>query len=126
MKGRLNTSFILLGYILLCLYFIFFTISYLLSDYDLRSFDDEIDYTSAKINAIKEDDLLSLIPDSTRIQLLNDSLVSQFADIKDFNVLYDSIESKFGEDFIKNTEISLKTLKCLRRKENLQLTDTID
>lgn len=96
--------------------FYFFTISYLLSDYDLRSFDDEIDYTSATIDAIKEDDLLRLIPDSTKIQLLNDSLVNQFADIKDFSILYDSIESKFGEDFMEDTKISLDNIEIPQRE----------
>ncbi len=96
--------------------FYFFTISYLLSEYDLRSFDDQIDYTSATIDAFKEDDLLSLIPDSTKIQLLNDSIVNEFADIKDFNVLYDSIESKFGEDFMEDTKISLKNVEIPARE----------
>lgn len=91
--------------------FYFFTISYLLSDYDLRDFDDEIDYTNATIDAIKDDDILSLIPDSTKIALLNDTLVSQFAGIQEFDVLYDSIESKFGEDFVEDTKLSLEGIQ---------------
>lgn len=91
--------------------FYFFTISYLLSDYDLRSFDDEIDYTSATLDAIKDDDILSLIPDSTKIALLSEKAGDDFKDIKDFNVLYDSLQSKYGEDFMEDTEISLKNVQ---------------
>lgn len=96
--------------------FYFFTISYLLSDYDLRSFDDEIDYTSATIDAVKDDDLLSLIPDSTRIKLLNDTLIADYNNIQDFGVLYDSLESKYGKDFMEDTPISLKNIEIPKRE----------
>lgn len=96
--------------------FYFFTISYLLSEFDLRDFDDEIDYTSATIDAIKDDDLLSLIPDSTKIKLINDTLVSQYPGVKDFGVLYDSIQNKYGKDFMEDTELSLASIEIPKRE----------
>lgn len=92
--------------------FYFFTISYLLSDYDLRSFDREIDYASASIDAIKEDELLSLLPDSTKMRILQEEgFADDFKEIDDFDVLYDSIESKFGEDFMENTTLNLESFE---------------
>jgi len=91
--------------------FYFFIISYLLSGYELKTFDDEIEYTSATIDAFKNDDLLSLIPDSTKISLISDTLVSQFNDTKDFGALYDSIQSKYGEDFMEDTKINLESVQ---------------
>lgn len=96
--------------------FYFFTISYLLSDYDLRSIDDEVEYTEATLDAIKDDDILRLIPDSTKIELLNDSLVSEFKNAKSFKALYDSIESKYGEDFMEDTEVSLNSIQIPKRE----------
>lgn len=96
--------------------FYFFTISYLLSGYDLSSLDDEMDYTTATIDAFKEDDLLSLIPDSTKISLLNDTLISQFSGIQNFGVLYDSLSTKYGDDFLEDTEINLRNIQIPKRE----------
>jgi ribosomal protein L32 len=91
--------------------FYFFTISYLLSDYDLRSFDDEINYTSATIDAFKEDNLLSLIPDSTKIELLSDTLLRDYQNITSFDVLYDSLAIRYGEDFLEDTQLDLRGIE---------------
>lgn len=96
--------------------FYFFTISYLLSDYDLRSFDEARVYSAASLEDFKDDELLQLLPDSTKIQLLNDSLKVNLESIENFGILLDSIESRFGEDFIEDTEISLQNVSVPKEK----------
>lgn len=96
--------------------FYFFTISYLLSDYDLRSFDEEIEYTSATLDAIKEDDVLSLIPDSTKIALFSEQVGNDFKDVKNFETLLDSLQSTYGEDFLAETKINLRGIQVPQAK----------
>lgn len=93
--------------------FYFFTISYLLSGIDLRNIDENSNRYDDSVNfeSLKSGDRWSLLPDSTKIDILPDSLVNQFADIKTFDQLYDSMTVKLGADSLKNFSVSIKNTR---------------
>lgn len=93
--------------------FYFFTISYLLSGIDLRTIDeDDINYSGdVNFELLKTGNRWSLLPDSTKIDILPDTLVSQFADIATFDQLYDSMTVKLGADSLKNFTVPIKSVQ---------------
>lgn len=97
--------------------FYFFTISYLLSDFNLNSFNDETEMTRASIEALKDNSRLKQLSDSTRISLLEDSLINKYSSITSFNQLVDSLDSDYGEDFLEDFKVSLSSVKVPDRKE---------
>ena len=50
--------------------FYFFTISYLLSDFDLSTLDDRMEYRSAAFEDLKDSDELKMLSDSVKFSLL--------------------------------------------------------
>lgn len=99
--------------------FYFFTISYLLSGIDLRNIDENNNRYSNSVNfeSLKSGDRWSLLPDSTKIDILPDSLVNEFTDIKTFDQLYDSMTVKLGSDSLKNFSVSIKNTRLPDAKE---------
>lgn len=97
--------------------FYFFTISYLLSDFDLRTFEDEADLTSATIDEFKNNDRLKALSDSTILGLMNDSIVTKYTNIKSFDQLYDSLSTEFTEDDLEDMVVSLKSVKVPESNE---------
>ncbi len=91
--------------------FYFFTISYLLSGIDLRTIQDEqINYGGEiKFDALKSDDRWGALTSAKKLDILPDSLVNSFSDIKSFEQLYDSIESQIGTDSLMNFEVKVKS-----------------
>ena len=87
--------------------FYFFTISYLLSGFDLRTFEDEAELTSATINELRYDDDLEFLSDSTKMSLLGDSLAARFTNVQTFNQLFDSLKTTPELEELKDMEISL-------------------
>lgn len=97
--------------------FYFFTISYLLSDFNLNSLNDETEMTRASIEALKDNSRLRQLSDSTRIGLLEDSLKNKYAGITSFNQLVDSLDSDYGEDFLEDFKVSLSSVDVPERKD---------
>jgi len=91
--------------------FYFFTISYLLSEFDLKSFEDEANFSSATIDEFKNNDRLKQLSDSTVLGLMNDSLVSKYSNITSFDQLYDSLATEFTEDDLEDMVVSLKSIE---------------
>ncbi|WP_420387608.1 DUF3667 domain-containing protein [Roseivirga sp.] len=89
--------------------FYFFTISYLLSDFNLQNFGDEAEMTSATVSALKEDDRLKQLSDSVRFSLLEDSLTSKYQ-VRSFDQFVDSLNADYGEDFLDGLSVSLATV----------------
>ena len=90
--------------------FYFFTISYLLSDFNLQNLNDEAEYTSATIEALKENSQLSQLPDSVRLSLIEDSLVNRYGNIATFDQLVDSLNADFGKDYLDDLKVSLSSV----------------
>ena len=88
--------------------FYFFTISYLLSGFDLRNFEDEADLTSASIDEFKKNERLLMLDDSTKLKLFSDSIVSKYTNIESFDQLYDSLNNDFNTDEFEDLSVSLK------------------
>ncbi|MCO6357734.1 DUF3667 domain-containing protein [Roseivirga pacifica] len=88
--------------------FYFFTISYLLSDFDLSTLDDRMEYRSAAFEDLKDSDELKMLSDSVKFSLLNDTLVSKYPSITNFAALIDTLEVNYGEDFIEDNKVSLE------------------
>lgn len=89
--------------------FYFFTISYLLSDFNLQNLGDEAEVTSATISDLKDDDRLKQLSDSVRFSLLEDSLTSRY-NVRSFDQLVDSLNADYGEDFLDDLSVSLATV----------------
>ena len=96
--------------------FYFFTISYLLSDIGLSTFDDEINYTSASLEALKENDRLKMLPDSVKLSLVEDSLVNRFNNISSFDQLLDSL-NRIDSDYIEDITVSLSSVEVPKSEE---------
>lgn len=99
----------------------FFTVSYLLSSFDLRSIEDRgVTYSgTVDMEDLKEKDRWKLLPDSTKISLLPDTIVSQYEEIVDFDDLYARVGTDFGSDFLKETNLRVRNLQLpLSSKEN--------
>lgn len=101
--------------------FYFFTISYLLSGIDLRTIDsDNINYTSdVNFESLNSGKRWSSLADSTKIDIIPDSIVNQFTNIKSFDQLYDSLLYKLGPD-------SLETFTVPIRSTEMPATDERD
>ncbi|NVJ45960.1 MAG: DUF3667 domain-containing protein [Cytophagia bacterium] len=97
--------------------FYFFTISYLLSDFNLQTLNDEAELTSASIEALKENGRLKQLPDSVRFSLVEDSLIQRYGNVTTFDQLVDSLNADYGDDFIEDLTVSLSSVVVPPRKE---------
>lgn len=92
--------------------FYFFTISYLLNGIDLRTIEEgNVNYNGdVNFELLKTGDRWSLLADSTKIDILPESLVEQFSEISTFDQLYDSMTVKFGADSLKNFSVPVESV----------------
>lgn len=99
--------------------FYFFTISYLLSDFNIADLNADLDAvpTQASLDALRDDDLLEDLSDSTKLGLLNDTLVNKYDGIESYSQLLDSLDQDFGEDFLENVSVSLNSVEFPKREE---------
>ena len=91
--------------------FYFFVISYLLSGINFRSLDEENQGNfgeTVKVASLIKNDRLNLLSDSLKVSLLPDSLKSEFGSVGSFIELYDSLQSKYDEDFFENLRVSIE------------------
>jgi hypothetical protein len=91
--------------------FYFFTISYLLSDFNLKDLSDDSEITTASLDALRDNDRLKVLSDSVKMALIEDSLTQKYSGIVSFSQLLDSLEADFSEDFIEDTKVSLSTVE---------------
>lgn len=101
--------------------FYFFTISYLLSDFNLQNLNDEAEFTSATIEALKDNSQLSQLPDSVRLSLVEDSLVQRYGNIETFDQLVDSLNADYGDDFLEDLKVSLSSVEIPPRTEERKM-----
>lgn len=101
--------------------FYFFTISYLLSDFNLQNLNDEAEFTSATIEALKDNSQLSQLPDSVRLSLVEDSLVQRYGNIETFDQLVDSLNAEYGDDFLEDLKVSLSSVEIPPRTEERKM-----
>lgn len=104
--------------------FYFFVISYLLS-FDLRELGDDSFSIPARtdIEELRNDPDFAILTDSLKIKALNDSLVKQFSGIGNFNMLYDSLVSKYDSAIINNTQVTLNAVDLIASNENEHFLD---
>lgn len=100
--------------------FYFFTISYLLSDFNLQAFNDGQQMTVATIDDLKNDSDLKALSDSVKLSLVNDSLVQKFNSTS-FNQLFDSLDANYGEDFLDELSVSLASIELPKREEERKI-----
>jgi len=96
--------------------FYFFTISYLLSDFNLQTFDDGEEMTRATLEELKKNSDLKQLSDSVKLSLVNDSLVQKYNPTS-FNQLFDSLDANYGEDFLEELSVSLASVELPKRNE---------
>lgn len=101
--------------------FYFFTISYLLSDFNLQTLNDGAELTSASIEALKENSRLKQLPDSTRLSLIQDSLKQRYGNITTFDQLVDSLNADYGDDFLEDLTVSLSSIQVPPRTEERKM-----
>lgn len=98
--------------------FYFFTISYLLSDVNFTSLEQNAKSSiSAELADLATSERLKELPDSVKVNFLPDSLRSQFSDAENFQMLFNSLQSQYGEDFGENMEIDLTDIPLPDEKE---------
>lgn len=104
--------------------FYFFVISYLLS-FDLRSLgnDDFNIPTTTDLEELRNDPIFANLSDSLKIEALNDSLVTQFAGITNFNILYDSLLNRYDSAIINNARVSLNSVNLITSDDNEHFLD---
>ncbi len=99
----------------------FFTISFLLSSFDLRSFEGESSRFSGTVDLedlVKKDRWKSL-SDSVKLSFVPDSLVNRYDDFLDFNDFYAKVGEEFGENFLKDTDLRVRNVNLPQSsKEN--------
>lgn len=100
--------------------FYFFTISYLLSGIDLRTIDEEQSIYSGSVNfeTLNSGEKWLGLADDKKLDILPDSIVSQFTDIQSFKQLYDSIRSQIGADSLKNFKVSVEQTSLPNTEES--------
>ncbi|MGW8124149.1 DUF3667 domain-containing protein [Roseivirga echinicomitans] len=102
----------------------FFVISYLLS-FDLRSLggDNFTIPSNAVLKELRNDPAYASLADSFKIEALNDTLVKQFADISNFNTLYDSLINRYDSTVIQNTKVTLNAVDLITSNNNEHFFD---
>ncbi|WP_339608178.1 DUF3667 domain-containing protein [uncultured Roseivirga sp.] len=102
----------------------FFVVSHLLS-FDLRELGDDSFNIPARadIEELRNDPDFAILTDSLKIEALNDSLVRQFIGINNFNVLYDSLVSRYDSAIINNTEVALNAVDLIAINEDEHFLD---
>lgn len=96
--------------------FYFFTISYLLSDFNLQNLGDEGDKTIATLEELQKNNDLKQLPDSIKLSLVNDSLVQKYSALT-YDQLFDSLDANYGEDFLEDLTVSLESVPLPDRDE---------
>ncbi len=87
--------------------FYFFTISYLLSSFDLRSFEDEAELTNATLNELRYNNDFDFLSDSTKLSLLSDSLTQRYSNVESFEELFDSLRNSPDSEELRDLTVSL-------------------
>ncbi len=93
--------------------FYFFIISYLLSGINFQSLDEENQGRfggTARLESLLDNDRLRLLSDSLRIALVPDSLKEEFGSVSSFRELYDSLQSKFDDDFVEDFRVPINNI----------------
>lgn len=93
-------------YLVLSLFY-FFIISFLLSDINFASLSENDGTVSTDLDGLRYNDDLQNISDSLKISFLPDSIQARYPEIKEYNVMYDSIKARFGEEYTDNTRVNL-------------------
>lgn len=96
--------------------FYFFTISYLLSDFNLQNLGEEGEITKATLEELQKNNDLKQLPDSIKLSLVNDSLVQKFRPAT-YDQLFDSLDVNYGEDFLEDLTVSLESIDIPKRDE---------
>lgn len=96
--------------------FYFFTINYLLSDFNLQKLGDEGEKTKATLEELQKDDDLKQLSDSIKLSLVNDSLIQKYSVIT-YDQLFDSLDANYGEDFLEDITVSLESVPLPNRNE---------
>jgi uncharacterized protein DUF3667 len=101
-----------LYFVLSLLYF--FVISYLLSGINFSSIDDDNNNTfggTTNIENLIDGERLSQLSDSIKINLIPDSLRTNYNSIKSFKVLYDTLQSNLDDDFFEGLKVDVEGLQ---------------
>jgi hypothetical protein len=102
-----------LYFVLSLLYF--FVISYLLSGINFSSIDEENNKKfggTTDLASLVEGDRFRQLSDSVKINLIPDSLRTNYNSISSFKVLYDSLQSNLDKDFLDELEIDVEGVKA--------------
>lgn len=95
--------------------FYFFVISYLLSGINFSSINDENNNEfggTTDIESLVEGERFRQLSDSVKINLIPDSLRTNYTSISSFKVLYDSLQSNLDEDFLDELKIDVQGVKA--------------
>lgn len=88
--------------------FYFFIISFLLSDINFAYLSEEANNSvTTDLDGLRFNDELLTMTDSLKITFLPDSLEAMYPEIKEFNVFYDTIKARFGEEYTDNTKVNI-------------------
>lgn len=84
----------------------FFTISYLLNDFNINTIESSAQETNVSLQDLKNDDKLSALNDSVKQRLVENNLNTNF-NAKDFNALLDSVTKNYDDEFLNDQSIDL-------------------
>ena len=101
----------------------FFIISHLLSKYTLRTIEESSNYDDGLVTLkqLNRNSDLKLLADSTKFELLADSLKNKFSNTRSYTALFDSLSTLYDEDFLEDLQVDISNVEIPVPEEETRL-----